>query len=164
MPTTLIIVEQPITKPDLDFILGLHADNTEDGLDAENYAVAVPVGHESGKFVQVLDDLALADFSEASRDSKEEPEDQAVSDARAVLDSTVASFTAAEQRATGDLLRGDLLTALKDVVERRSVDEIVVLTLPHFVEEALRRDLASRVRKATGLPTLKLMAHVKLGE
>ena len=37
-----------------------------------------------------------------------------------------------------------------------------MLTVPHLVEEFFHRDLASRLRKATDLPTLRLLAHVAL--
>ena len=162
MPTTLLIVEQPITGPDLEYILELHAGNGEADLSPENYVVVVPVGKESGKVLAVLDDIALADFEGAAEDSHDEPESQAVTEARAVVDATVAAFKAAGRDATGELLTGKVIDGLKNVATRHAADEIIVLTLPHLVEEFLHRDLATRLRKQTDLPTLRLMAHVPL--
>ena len=51
---------------------------------------------------------------------------------------------------------------LKEIAAKYTADEIIVLTVPHLVEEFFHRDLASRLRKATDLPTLRLMAHVAL--
>lgn len=164
MPTTLLYVEQAIPAADLEYILTLHAGNVEAGLDPQDYAVIVPVGHESGKIVAVLDDVALADFDGAARDSHVEPEDEAVVEARAALDATVAAFKDAGFEVRGELLQGDLVDGLKDASARYEADEIIVLTLPHFIEQFTGRDLASRARKATGLPTLRLLAHIKIGD
>ncbi len=162
--TTMLIVEKAITQHDLDYVVSLHADNVDDGLDPEKYVIVVPVGKENGKVLAVLDDLALANFKGADEDTRDEPETVAVAvaEARATMDATVESFTAAGKDATGELLGGKTIEGLKAIVARHEVDEIIVLTVPHLVEEFFHRDLASRLRKETDLPTLRLLAHVEL--
>lgn len=162
VPTTMLVVEKTITPHDLDYIVGLHADNEADGLPAEEYVVVVPVGKEAGKLLAVLDDLALADFKGADEDSHDEPAAQAVAEAKGTLDETVAAFQGAGHAAHGELLAGKPVDGLKTIVAKYEADEIIVLTVPHLVEEFFHRDLASRLRKETDLPTLRLLAHVEL--
>ena len=162
MPTTMLVVEKAITQHDLEYVLGLHSDNEEEGLEPENYVVVVPVGKESGKVLATLDDLALGNIKGAEEDVHVEPLNAAVVEARGVLNATVEAFTAAGQQVSGELLVGPPIDGLKQIAAKYGVDEIIVLTVPHLVEEFFHRDLASRLRKATDLPTLRLLAHVTL--
>lgn len=162
MPTTMLVVEQTINQHDLEYVVGLHADNVEDGMAAENYVIVVPVGKENGKVLATLDDLALGNFKGAEEDSRDEPLNQAVVEAREVMTGTVEAFQQAGKQATGELLGGHPVDGLKAIAAKYVVDEIIVLTVPHLVEEFFHRDLASRLRKATDLPTLRLLAHVPL--
>lgn len=162
MPTTMLIVEKTINQHDLEYVVGLHADNVEEGMAAENYVVVVPVGKENGKVLATLDDLALGNLKGAEEDAHDEPLNEAVVAARAVLVATVQAFEAAGKQATGELLAGAPVAGLKEIAAKYVADEIIVLTVPHLVEEFFHRDLASRLRKATDLPTLRLLAHVPL--
>ena len=162
MPTTMLIVEKPITQHDLEYVVGLHADNIEQGMEPESYIVVVPVGKEQGKVLATLDDLALGNFKGAEEDSHDEPLNEAVLAARAVMTATVEAFQNAGRQAAGELLAGPPVEGLKEIAAKYVVDEIIVLTVPHLVEEFFHRDLASRLRKATDLPTLRLLAHVPL--
>jgi nucleotide-binding universal stress UspA family protein len=162
MPTTMLVVEKTINQHDLEYVVGLHADNVEDGVDAEGYVVVVPVGKENGKLLATLDDLALGNFKGAEEDSHDEPLSEAVVAARAVMTATVEAFQAAGKEASGELLAGPPVDGLKEIAAKYGADEVIVLTVPHLVEEFFHRDLASRLRKATDLPTLRLLAHVPL--
>ena len=162
VPTTMLVVEQTINSHDLEYVLGLHADNVEDGMDPETYVIVVPVGKENGKVLATLDDLALGNFKGAEEDAHDEPLNEAVVAARAVMTGTVEAFQNAGQQASGELLAGPPVIGLKEIAAKYVVDEIIVLTVPHLVEEFFHRDLASRLRKATDLPTLRLLAHVPL--
>lgn len=162
MPTTMLIVEKTINQHDLEYVVGLHSDNVEEGVAAENYVIVVPVGKENGKVLATLDDLALANFKGAEEDSHDEPLTEAVVEARAVVTATVEAFRAAGKQAAGELLAGPPVDGLKEIAAKYAADEIIVLTVPHLVEEFFHRDLASRLRKATDLPTLRLLAHVAL--
>ena len=162
MPTTMLIVEKTINQHDLEYVVGLHSDNVEEGVAAENYVIVVPVGKENGKVLATLDDLALANFKGAEEDSPDEPLTEAVVEARAVVTATVEAFRAAGKQAAGELLAGPPVDGLKEIAAKYAADEIIVLTVPHLVEEFFHRDLASRLRKATDLPTLRLLAHVAL--
>ncbi|NUP50683.1 MAG: indole-3-glycerol phosphate synthase [Catenulispora sp.] len=162
MPTTMLIVEKAITQHDLDYVVSLHEENPEDGIAPENYVVVVPVGKENGKVLATLDDLALGNFKGAEDDSHDEPLNEAVVEARATMTATVEAFQHAGKQAAGELLVGPPVDGLKALAAKHGVDEIIVLTVPHLVEEFFHRDLATRLRKATDLPTLRLMAHVNL--
>jgi hypothetical protein len=162
VPTTMLVVEKAITQHDLDYIVALHAENADDGLAPENYVVVVPVGKENGKVLATLDDLALGNFKGAEEDSHDEPLNEAVVEARAAMTATVEAFRHAGKQAAGELLVGQPVDGLKAIAAKYGVDEIIVLTVPHLVEEFFHRDLATRLRKATDLPTLRLMAHVTL--
>ncbi|WP_344656338.1 hypothetical protein [Catenulispora subtropica] len=162
MPTTMLIVEKAITQHDLDYVVSLHEENSEDGLAPENYVVVVPVGKENGKVLATLDDLALGNFKGAEEDGHDEPLNEAVVEARDIMTVTVDAFQKAGKRATGELLVGPAVDGLKSIAAKYGVDEIIVLTVPHLVEEFFHRDLATKLRKATDLPTLRLMAHVAL--
>jgi hypothetical protein len=158
----MLVVENAINQHDLEYVIGLHADNVEEGMSAENYVIVVPVGKEAGKVLATLDDLALANFKGAEEDSHEEPLNEAVVEARDIMTASVEAFQKAGKQATGELLAGPAVDGLKEIAAKYVVDEIIVLTVPHLVEEFFHRDLATRLRKATDLPTLRLMAHVKL--
>ena len=162
MPTTMLVVEKTINQHDLEYVVGLHADNVADGMDPESYVVVVPVGKENGKVLATLDDLALGNFKGAEEDSHGEPLNEAVVDARTIMTATVEAFQKAGRQASGELLAGPPVEGLKEIAAKYLVDEIIVLTVPHLVEEFFHRDLASRLRKATDLPTLRLLAHVPL--
>ncbi|ACU76379.1 conserved hypothetical protein [Catenulispora acidiphila DSM 44928] len=162
MPTTMLVVEQTINQHDLEYVVGLHADNVADGMDPESYVVVVPVGKENGKVLATLDDLALGNFKGAEEDSHGEPLNEAVVAARAVMTATVEAFQKAGRQASGELLAGPPVEGLKEIAAKYLAEEIIVLTVPHLVEEFFHRDLASRLRKATDLPTLRLLAHVPL--
>jgi nucleotide-binding universal stress UspA family protein len=158
----MLVVEKTITQHDLDYIVGLHSDNEDAGLNPEEYVVVVPVGKEAGKLLAVLDDIALADFKGADEDTHDEPAAQAVAEARDTMDATVKAFEDAGRPAHGELLAGKPVPGLKAIAAKYGADEIIVLTVPHLVEEFFHRDLASRLRKETDLPTLRLLAHVEL--
>jgi hypothetical protein len=158
----MLVVEKTITQHDLEYVVGLHADNVEEGMAAENYVVVVPVGKEQGKVLATLDDLALGNFKGAEEDAHDEPLNEAVVAARTIMNGTVEAFQRAGKQATGELLAGAPVDGLKEIAAKHGVDEIIVLTVPHLVEEFFHRDLASRLRKATDLPTLRLLAHVPL--
>lgn len=162
VPTTMLVIEKTINSHDLEYVVGLHADNVADGMEPESYVVVVPVGKEQGKVLATLDDLALGNFKGAEEDSHDEPLNEAVVAARTVMTDTVAAFQGADRQATGELLVGPPVDGLKEIAAKHGVDEIIVLTVPHLVEEFFHRDLASRLRKATDLPTLRLLAHVAL--
>ena len=141
---------------------GTDTDTAEGGEAPESYVVVVPVGKENGKVLATLDDLALGNFKGAEQDSRDEPMTEAVAEARDAMTATVEAFQKAGKQATGELLAGAPVDGLKQIAARYGVDEIIVLTVPHLVEEFFHRDLASRLRKATDLPTLRLLAHVPL--
>ena len=162
MPTTMLVVEKTITSHDLEYVVGLHADNVEQGLEPESYVIVVPVGKENGKVLATLDDLALGNLKGAEEDAHDEPLNEAVVAAREVMTATVEAFEKAGKQAAGELLAGPPVPGLKEIAAKYVADEIIVLTVPHLVEEFFHRDLASRLRKATDLPTLRLLAHVPL--
>jgi len=158
----MLVVEKAINQHDLDYVVALHTDASEEDSTPESYVVVVPVGKENGKLLATLDDLALGNFKGAEHDSHDEPLNDAVTEARTAMSATVEAFQKAGKQASGELLVGSPVAGLKEIAAKYTVDEIIVLTVPHLVEEFFHRDLASRLRKATDLPTLRLLAHVAL--
>ena len=102
MPTTMLVVEKTINQHDLEYVVGLHDDNVEEGMEAENYVVVVPVGKENGKVLATLDDLALGNFKGAEEDSHDEPLNEAVVEARTIMTATVEAFQKAGRQAAGE--------------------------------------------------------------
>jgi nucleotide-binding universal stress UspA family protein len=89
----------------------------------------------------------------------EEDEPPSTEQARAALDTTVAELRAAGAEVHGHLTPADPVRTLQVAVAEHQADEVVVLTEPHWVEEALRRDWASRARHEVGVPVLRLLPH-----
>lgn len=156
MYTIVLLAERALSTADVEQVTGLHED-----VGPQSFVVLVPADHEHRRFVDALNDIALGRLREAARDVEEdEPTvQQATAAAQAAVDASVAALGEAGVEATGEVVPDDPITALKDVVERYQADELIVLTEPHLLEEALHRDWASRARHVIGLPVLKLLAH-----
>ena len=72
------------------------------------------------------------------------------------LHANVAAFTATGATADGVVVADDPLPALRAVVADTDVSEIVVVTLPHALEDTFHRDWASRAREELKVPVLHL--------
>jgi hypothetical protein len=156
MYTIVLLAEKALSDIDVTQVTTLHQDTA-----SQSFVVLVPADSEHRRFVEVLNDIALGRLKEAAQDV-EEPEptaQRATAQAESALAASVAALQAAGVEATGEITPDDPIGALKSAVERHKADEVIVLTDPHFVEEFLHRDWASRARHAVGVPVLKLLAH-----
>lgn len=181
MYTTVVLMERRLSEPDVAELIGLHG-NADD-----RFVLLIPGSDEHG-LLQVLDDLALGEFHEAAEDVEEDlraarPRDEAAAprqpsvgataattppdtpttpdeaEAADALDASLTSLRDAGVTAEGAVTAGDPLQVLTEVARRSDADEVIVMTRPHLIEEFFHRDWASRARRATGLPVLKLIAH-----
>ena len=60
--------------------------------------------------------------------------------------------------ATGSVSGDDPVHAAVQAAEKYDANEVIVVTPPHLVEEALRRDWASKLRDKLELPLLHFVA------
>lgn len=153
MTTTILLVDRAANDADAEELTSLHEGETE------RYIVLLPVSGGGHGLLAAVDDVALADFDNVVKDLEEPEASEAATAARDALDQTVRLLTEHGAEASGVLVGDKPLRVLPEVARRYKADEIVVLVEPHFVEEFLHTDWASRARRATGLPTLRLVPH-----
>ncbi len=151
MTTTLVLAEDALTAADVQHILAVH---TEEG---NEYRVLVPADTERNVIVTLLDQLSLADFSDALTTllGKEPEGAAAVATAQERLDASVALFTAAGARASGEITDDDPLPALHAGIAA-GADDIAIVTYPHFLEDTFHQDWASKAREELKVPVLHL--------
>ncbi|MDP9397383.1 MAG: hypothetical protein M3P96_05965 [Actinomycetota bacterium] len=71
---------------------------------------------------------------------------------------SITALRAEGIEADGSLGPDDPVQSVVELVGRQRVDEVLVVTEPHLLEESLRRDWASRLRGALELPVLHVVA------
>jgi hypothetical protein len=151
--TIVLLIEKVMDEADVRLVTSLHEDQET------SFVVVLPGKADHHRLVRALDDVALGHLEEAAEDVEHGPGDHPDA-TKETLDASVAALQAAGQTAIGETAPGeDPLQVLKDVVERHTADEVIVLTDPHFIEEFFHRDWASRARHKVGVPVLKLFAH-----
>jgi hypothetical protein len=151
----VLLLEKALSDLDVAEVTTLH-----EGVGPQSFLVLIPADTEHNRFVEMLDDLVLGRLREAAHDSGGSGRlAQATARARAALDASVAALRAAGVEAAGKVTPDDPLRSLTEAVRTHEADEVIVLTEPHLVEEALHRDWASRARHEVGVPVLKLLAH-----
>jgi hypothetical protein len=149
------MIEKPLAPTDVELVTTLH------GEDRQSFVVLLRPRGDQDRLLRALDDVALGEFGEAVRETREpEEHDGREADQRA-LDHSVRALRAAGADAAGRLLGDDPIGELSAVVKETGADEVIVLTAPHYVEELFHRDWASRARHRTGVPVLKLFAHAE---
>lgn len=150
----LVLTEDSLTHADVEHITGLHA-----GQDVR-YHVLVPADTERSMLVSLVDHLSLGELREAldSVLGREPQPVEAKAAAEDQLRDSVAAFRAAGAQADGTVVDDDPLPALRAAVVAHSVLEIVVVTLPHAVEDTFHTDWASRARETLQVPVLHLYA------
>ncbi len=152
--TIVLLAEKALSADDVADLTSLH------GKGADLRVVALlPGDAERHRFLAALDDLVLGRFREAAHDVEEREPQAATDEARAALEATVSELRATGAEVHGHLTPADPVRALRAAVDEHEADEVVVLTEPHWVEEALRRDWASRARHYVGVPVLRLLPH-----
>lgn len=153
MFTSVLMIEQPLTPVDVDFVTTLHGD------ESVSFVVLMQPRGDRDRLLRAIDDVALGELPEAIREGDEPEGDAARGPAELALELSLASLRAKGAKAVGQIIEDHPLDKLKAVVEETGADEVIVLTAPHYVEEFFHRDWASRARHKVGVPVLKLFAH-----
>lgn len=148
MYTILLLAEETITEHDAARIAQLHADQ------AVEVHVLVPADTEHNRLVEALDEVALGRLREALDDSGDRSPEDADLDAMHAVNSSIDRLAAVGIAARGSVTGDDPVPAALEAVRQYDVDEVVVVTPPHPVREALHLDWASRLRDALKLPLL----------
>ncbi|MEV4191341.1 indole-3-glycerol phosphate synthase [Streptomyces toxytricini] len=153
MFTSVLMIEQPLTAVDVDFVTTLHGD------DPVSFIVLMQPRGDQDRLLRAIDDVALGELPEALHEADEPEGAAAVGPAGQALAHSLEALRRKGATAVGELVEDHPLDKLKAVVEEKGADEVIVLTAPHFVEEFFHRDWASRARHKVGVPVLKLFAH-----
>ncbi|AWZ03836.1 MULTISPECIES: indole-3-glycerol phosphate synthase [unclassified Streptomyces] len=153
MFTSVLMIEQPLTPVDVDFVTTLHGD------ESVSFVVLMQPRGDRDRLLRAIDDVALGELPEAIREGDEPEGEAARGPAELALEHSLASLRAKGAKAVGQIIEDHPLDHLRAVVEETAADEVIVLTAPHYVEEFFHRDWASRARHKVGVPVLKLFAH-----
>ncbi|MEV7724974.1 indole-3-glycerol phosphate synthase [Streptomyces sp. NPDC101733] len=153
MFTSVLMIEQPLTTVDVDFVTTLHGD------DRVSFFVLMQPRGDQDRLLRAIDDVALGELPEAVHEGDVPEGDDARGPAEQALHASLVALRKKGATAVGQVIDDHPLDKLKAVVEETNADEVIVLTAPHFVEEFFHRDWASRARHKVGVPVLKLFAH-----
>lgn len=153
MITTVLMIEKPLAPVDVELVTTLHAD------EPVSFVVLMQPRGDQERLLRALDDVALGELREATREEEEPEGDAALPPAAQALEHSLQALRAAGAEALGEIVEEHPLDVLRSVVEQTKADEVIVLTAPHLVEEFFHRDWASRARHTVGVPVLKLYAH-----
>ncbi|MFJ7264215.1 indole-3-glycerol phosphate synthase [Streptomyces globosus] len=153
MFTSVLMIEQPLTAVDVDFVTTLHGD------DPVSFIVLMQPRGDQDRLLRAIDDVALGELPEALHEADEPEGPAALGPAGQALAHSLEALRRKGATAVGEIVEDHPLDKLKAVVEEKGADEVIVLTAPHFVEEFFHRDWASRARHKVGVPVLKLFAH-----
>jgi len=148
----VVLTEDALTTADVAHITGLYADRDV------SYHVLVPADTEQNLLASLVDHLSLGELREALDAALgREPEPvRAELTARQQLDVSVAAFAGTGATVNGVVVADDPLPALRAAVAGQEASEIVVVTLPHALEDTFHRDWASRAREELHVPVLHL--------
>ncbi|MFG2180082.1 indole-3-glycerol phosphate synthase [Streptomyces abikoensis] len=152
MFTSVLMIEQPLSATDVDFVTTLHDDSM-------SFVVLMRPRGDEDRLLRAIDDVALGELEQALHEADEPEGEAAVRPAAVALEHSLRLLREAGCEAVGQLIDGHPLDLLRSVVEQTHADEVIVLTAPHLVEEFFHRDWASRARHKVGVPVLKLYAH-----
>lgn len=158
MYRVVVLAEHGLTKEEAERLASLHDDV------APSFWVLIPADQDRSGFLAAIDDFLLADFRESWEDLREEPAERQTTEqdrASEALRASIAFLEAAGVPVGGEVVIGDPIPALRAAAARHDADEVIVLSRPHLVEEAARRDWASRARHELKLPVLRLLAHAE---
>ena len=150
--TILLLAEETLSAHDVTRVAQLH------GSEAVRVHLLVPADTEHNTLVEALDEVALGRLREALDDTDDASPQQAEQDAMHAVNASIDALRAAGIEAQGSVTGDDPVPAAVEAVKQFGVDEVIVVTPPHLVEEALHRDWASRLRDKVELPLLHFVA------
>jgi hypothetical protein len=145
--TMLLLTESALLPHDVDRLVGLHDDANE-----VRVHICVPARSDGTGLEQaddLVEDVARTDFSELKDDVEGSDRTPAELKARANrhLAASVESLVAAGMSADGELVPDSPVDRVVEIAEQTDADEVIVITSPHWLEEVLRRDWATKIYK-----------------
>lgn len=148
----VVLTEDALTTADVVHITSLYAERDV------SYHVLVPADTEQNMLESLVDHLSLGELRKALDAAlrRETEPVRAELTAHQQLDANVAAFAATGASVDGVVVADDPLPALRAAVAAHDVSEIVVVTLPHALEDTFHRDWASRAREELQVPVLHL--------
>jgi hypothetical protein len=150
--TILLLTEETLTEHDVARVSQLHGD------DKVHVHLLVPADTSHNRLVEALDEVALGRLREAVQDSGNATPQQAEQDAMHAVNASIDLLRTFGIGAKGSVTGDDPVPAAVEAVSQFDVDEVVVVTPPHLVKEALHRDWASRLRDRVDRPLLHFVA------
>lgn len=156
MFTSVLMIEKALTSADVEFVTTLHGEEP-----VLFHVLLQPRGDQADRLLRAIDDIALGEIDEATREGETPEGAAAKGEGEQALDVSLKALRATGGEAEGRLVEDHPLEALKALVAEVGADEVIVLTDPHYVEEFFHRDWASRARHKVGVPVLKLFSHSK---
>ncbi|MBO1335537.1 indole-3-glycerol phosphate synthase [Streptomyces sp. VRA16 Mangrove soil] len=156
MFTSVLMIEKALTSADVEFVTTLHGDE-----EVSFHVLLQPRGDQADRLLRAIDDVAMGELDEATREGEVPEGDEAKGPAEQALQVSLTALRQAGSAAEGRLIEDHPLDALKALVDEVKADEVIVLTDPHYVEEFFHRDWASQARHKVGVPVLKLFSHSK---
>jgi hypothetical protein len=150
--TIVLLTEDAVLEHDAVRLAQLH-----DG-DEVVVQVIVPVEGDHSRVLEALDEALLGRLRDAAKNSGDpDPKDARLAALHALAESKVRLQAAGLGTTEGELA-AEPVQATIAAVKRFHGDEVVVITPPHLVEEALHRDWASKLRARLDLPVLHTTA------
>lgn len=156
MFTSVLMIEKALTSADVEFVTTLHGDET-----VAFHVLLQPRGDQADRLLRAIDDVAMGELDEATREGETPEGEEAASQGERALEVSLIALRGSGSTAEGRLIEDHPLDELKTLVDQVEADEVIVLTDPHYVEEFFHRDWASRARHKVGVPVLKLFSHSK---
>jgi hypothetical protein len=150
----VILSEEALTAADAARLTDLHADEGP-----ITYRVLVPADVKRNLLADVLDHLSLLELKEALEAARGEDSEPTRAEAGEALAQSVAALRGAGVAADGEVAEGDPVAALqKAVTALGDVQEAMIVTRPHAVEDTFHRDWGARAREVLGIPVLHVYA------
>jgi hypothetical protein len=150
--TILMLTEEALGGHDVARVAQLHGD------EPVSVHLLVPADTAHNALIEALDEAALGRLRDALDDSDDATPAQAEQDAMHAVNASIEALREAGIEARGSVTGDDPVPAAIEAVKTFDVDEVIVVTPPHLVEEALHRDWASRVRDKVKVPLLHFVA------
>lgn len=152
MYTILLLTEDTLTEHDAARIAQLHSS------DEVEVHLLVPADTKHNGLMEALDEVVLGRLRDALEDSGDATPEQAEQDAMHDVNASIDRLAAVGITARGSVTGDDPVPAAVEAVREYDADEVVVVTPPHPMREALHRDWASRLRDQVRLPVLHFVA------
>lgn len=150
--TILVLTEDTLADVDVQHIVGLYP------TDELDYRVLVPANTDRSLLGDLLNHLAAGRFRQAWEDATHDQPTpgNARAEASERLALSIAELQSRGCAASGEIVEDDPMPALRSALEVGDVREIIVVTDKHPLDDAFRRDWASRAREELAVPVLHL--------